>query len=575
MAKSKRKNTGLSNPDTIVLNKISVYFKKPILKQILRILVMPASTYRTFKIVKNINRLFTYIDMEKYKNKPDSEAIIWCIQYVSKQWLDGVMTIDLIIEMARRSDEIDTIKENILLELSQDETGMNPNEVKELMQLVAEALQYGFVMGLKDEYIDLLDDVSLDNPGSFRELTNRLFLVSQSLLDIKHNTNMVTNKIEFNSGDLGSIKSAIDTTIRSLKESGSIYKTGIRRLNTLLSPGYMNGRVYTYLGLPGGGKSLMLLKTALDVRRYNPNVKPKTPGMKPAVLYITMENSFTETIERIWNMTFDEPMVNYEEEQAVEMLCKELGIWKMVGEGHDDVVSTSLADMLEEHDKEENELNIEIVVQYYPYRSISTDDLYTIINDLRDENLEVCILVFDYVKRIRPATPVKDGIVKMELNRVINELKALSVLQDIPVVTAHQMNRAAAATVDAAVKQGKGDVNKLVGRENVGDAYELIESSDWAAVVNIEYKPQTDDRYMTINVVKRRRIDAADSSMAKYTYLAHPFAKNNGLRLLNDLGTDKVLSLQSLSSDIDMIGAAKEITNAIPRLRIEPTEFQE
>ena len=170
---------------------------------------------------------------------------------------------------------------------------------------------------------------------------------------------------------------------------------------------------------------------------------------------------------------------------------------------------------------------------------------------------------------------MKDGIVKMELNRVINELKALAVLQDIPVVTAHQMNRAAAATVDAAIKQGKGDTGKLVGRENVGDAFEVVESNDWAAVVNIEYKPQTDDRYMTINVIKRRRIDASDSSMAKYTYLAHPFAKNNGLRLLDDLGTDKVLSLQSLSSDIDMIGAAKEITNAIPRLRIEPSEFQE
>lgn len=103
----------------------------------------------------------------------------------------------------------------------------------------------------------------------------------------------------------------------------------------------------------------------------------------------------------------------------------------------------------------------------------------------------------------------------------------------------------------------------------------MLETSDWAAVVNIEYKPQTDDRYMTINVIKRRRVDASNSSMAKYTYLAHPFAKNNGLRLLNDVGTDKVLSLQSLSSDIDMIGAAKEITNAIPRLRIEPSEFQE
>ena len=102
IAKNKGKTNGLSRPDTIVLDKISVFFKKSILRQVLRILVMPSSTYRTFKIVKNINRLFTYIDMDKYKNKQESEAYIWCIKYVSRQWLDGVMTIDLIIEMARR-----------------------------------------------------------------------------------------------------------------------------------------------------------------------------------------------------------------------------------------------------------------------------------------------------------------------------------------------------------------------------------------------------------------------------------------------------------------------------------------
>ena len=39
----------------------------------------------------------------------------------------------------------------------------------------------------------------------------------------------------------------------------------------------------------------------------------------------------------------------------------------------------------------------------------------------------------------------------------------------MPVVTAHQSNRAGAMAVDNAVRQGKGDVTKLVGRENTGD----------------------------------------------------------------------------------------------------------
>lgn len=80
---------------------------------------------------------------------------------------------------------------------------------------------------------------------------------------------------------------------------------------------------------------------------------------------------------------------------------------------------------------------------------------------------------------------------------------------------------------------------------------------------------------MEINVVKRRRIDRSEAEFAKYTYLAHPFALNNGLRLLDDINLDKVLSLQSLSSDV-MGLPGKEKTNAVPRLRTMPqSEFIE
>ena len=64
---------------------------------------------------------------------------------------------------------------------------------------------------------------------------------------------------------------------------------------------------------------------------------------------------------------------------------------------------------------------------------------------------------------------------------------------------------------------------------------DIVQSSDWLAVVNGEYKPGTDDKFMTINVLKRRRIDASEAEFAKYTYLAHPFAKRNGLRLIDDI----------------------------------------
>lgn len=582
-ATAKAKTTTLSKVQDARMDRIGVFFRRPTLKTMLKILTMESGTFRNFKSVKNLNKLFTNIDMSRYRSNPELESYIWCINYFSKQWLEGITTPASIAMMAQSQPDYDSLKEDIIKACIEDTNIISAPEAKAVFDLVGESLQYGYVASLKDEYMKLLEDINTDEPGAFKELVNRLFMVSQSLLDIKHNTNLVTNKITFNTADMDSIKNSIGQTIDSLKESNNIFLTGIKRLNTLLSPGYMNGRLYVYLGLPAGGKSLLLLKSALDIRKYNPNFKPKTPGMKPCVLYITMENSFTESIERVWNMTFDDPITMYSEDQAVEMLCKELGISRMMNEempvkALDTDTGKELDAYLEleqqlSNGEQKDEPNIEVVMKYFSYREISTDDLFTIIQDLRDENMEVCVLVFDYIKRIEPATPAADNV-KLELNRIINELKALAVIQDIPVLTAHQMNRAAAATIDAATRQGKGDVTKLAGRENVGDAWEVLETADWAAALNIETKPGTDDRYLCINLLKRRRIEAAQSDMAKYTYLAHPFAKNNGLRLVDDFNLDKVLSLKSLASDIDIVG--KEKTNAVPRLKSnEQTAFVE
>lgn len=576
MAKiSKTKSKELTKINEIKIDKISVFFKRSILKSIVKILTMEHSGFRTFKSVKNINRLFTNIDLSKYKKSPELESYIWCINFISKKWLDGIVNVDLIAEGAKRSNDYDNIKENIITTCMNDKNIISAPEAKMIFDLISEALQYGFVTSMKEEYINLLDDINLDHPGAFRELVNRLFIVSQSLLDIKHNTNLVANKITFNTADMDSVKEAISQTITSLQTSNNVFKTGIRRLNTLLSPGYMNGREYVYLGLPASYKSGILLKSALDIRKYNPDFETKTPGMKACVLYITMENTFTETIERIWNMTFDDSIANYSIEEAVEKISKELGISQIYSDSvlindieNDTIVKGDLLSV-----KSNECSNIEIVMKYFSYREISTDDLFTIIQDLRDENLEVCALVLDYIKRIRPANPVADNV-KLELDRIVNELKALAVIIDIPVITAHQMNRAAATTVDNAVRAGKSDVTKMVGRENVGSAWEVIETADWAGVLNIEHKPGTDEKYLVVNAVKRRRIDSLESDLAKYTYLAHPFARNNGLRLIDDIKLDKVLSLQSLVTDIPGIG--KEKANAVPRLmNMEQSEFIE
>jgi hypothetical protein len=579
MPAKQKKSKELTKTKDIQPDKISVFFRRSILKSIMKILLMEHGGFRTFKSVKNINRLFSNMDMQKYKDKPELMSYIWCICYVSKQWLDGVVTPEIIAELAKSRPDYDNIKGDIITSCMNDTNIISAPEAKAIFDLIAEALQFGYISAMKDEYINLIEDIDMNEPGSFRKLTERLFQISQSLVDIRHQTNMIQNKISFNTGDMDSIKESLTQTISSLCGSGSILKTGIKRWNTLLSPGYMNGKLYVYAGTPASFKSGILLKSALDIRKYNPGYPTKTPGMRPCVVYVTMENSFTETIERIWNMTFDDPITNYGPEEAIDMLCKELGITKLIADSSSDEAvpqpKSELAALLTGDNEEKKVPNIEVVIKYFSYREISTDDLYTIISDLRDEGMECVAFIHDYIKRIRPSVPTPDNE-KLELNHVLNEEKALAVAEDIPFITAHQLNRAAASIIDNAARQGKGDLSKLVGREHIGTAWEVTEISDWLGTTNITYKPGTDQRYLEIDVVKRRRIDSSDYKMAQFTHLAHPFAPNNGLRLLDDLYLDKVLSVRSLDTDIDINGNIKEKTNAVPRLKtITQEQFTE
>ena len=134
------------------------------------------------------------------------------------------------------------------------------------------------------------------------------------------------------------------------------------------------------------------------------------------------------------------------------------------------------------------------------------------------------------------------------------------------------MNRAGAAVVDNAIRQGKGDVTKLVGRENVGDAWDIIEVNDLAIVLNNETKMINGklQKYIVFSVVKRRNISSVDPSTV-CNYMVHPFV-DNSLKLADDLYLNKSLSLKSLASDLD---ALKEKTNATERLKNGRYDFED
>jgi hypothetical protein len=261
------------------------------------------------------------------------------------------------------------------------------------------------------------------------------------------------------------------------------------------------------------GKSGLLLNIALWGKKYNKNVTTKDPTKKPCVLYLSMENSIDETIERLWSHYVGEEVEirDYSSKEALEMLSK-------AGFNND---------------------GISLVIKYRPNRSINTADLDAMIDDLAMEGYEVVMLVQDYIKRIRSINSHPD--LRLELGAVVDEFAVIAKDRGIPIVTASQLNREAFRIVENAEGK-KSNLAKQLGASQAGESMLMIENADFAFIQAREYKQSTEKTYLTLKRIAGRGKDTS------FNYFAHPFI--NGMKLDEDEGSLKTLSILDLGDDL-------------------------
>jgi len=449
--------------------------------------------------------------------------------------------LDEVIINYCKSDTYDKENQDIINNI-QLYTRINYEEIKYINKCIEDRLQYYYLYYYKDAIYETIERLDSGDYKSFYEINNKLTSICTELINRVRNSKSLDTVEQFSLSDENFETNMMDI-VTKLQNPSRVIKTGIQKLNEILSPGFLSSRLYIFVGLAGGWKSGMLLKVIRDTKLYNNDIQVKKPGKQPCALLITMENEVIETVERLFNMSLDGNIRNYTPKQVI----------KMIKETKEFTIGT--------------DNGIDVVIRYYPNRAINTEDLYTIIDDLSDDGKEVIMLSLDYIKRIRPTEKGRDE--KEELKNISNELKSLAIHYDIPVVTAHQLNRAAAATVDAALQANKEDLAKFLGRANIGSSWELVENADVLIILNVEKKRQTGQQYLTFKRVKIRYKDMSD-----LTYFNHPFNPNNKMQLLDDIYLDHSLSEDSLVADFDAVdlGAKKGKRNAVERETINTDE---
>lgn len=443
----------------------------------------------------NLRNLMALLDIEKYINdqerykrvlfiKKGLEARlekglsdpIAIIKYINGGLIDSdIIDIDNFIGMS--NSEIDWINETVSNTLSSSFLYENAQEGIDILTrfLAAEAKEISSVFSEAREWVRKINN-------EFRR--NEVAKSCERMFSLKPE----------NFSDI--IKDAYNEVTSSYRQ----LVTGMQGFNQLIGGGFENTRCYLLLGLTGVGKSLSMLNIAYQLKKYNRGFKAKDPTKTPCIVYLTMENTVTETIQRLFTIATGGDIKNYSVEE-VEHLLRTTGELYLTDDNP-----------------------IDLIIKYMPNRSVDTSYLYTLTEDLEDEGYEVICMIQDHVKRIRSVTNNPD--LRLELGDVINEMKTFAIIKDIPIITDSHLNREGAKIIDQSSTRSTMDLTRMLGKSNIGESMLMLDNIDLGIILNKEYDSEGNE-YMVFKAIKERVHIFRD-------YVCQPFHKDNPIKLVED-----------------------------------------
>lgn len=476
----------------------------------------------------NIGKYLEILNPKAYVNDPEKQERVNFIRkgiearlglniddpYMIMKHIDGGIITDGIVD----------------LEVYKD---LNNDEANFMNNMISETLQYATFYKSADKMMDICTRLKTGEYGTkgtiVEEYKNHVNDVQNEFRRARNDSHM---DMVFSLRE-GNFEDCVIETYNRVANPKHKLSTGMQGMNELLGGGFESGRVYIYMGLPGEGKSTVILNLMYQIKKYNRDYQCKDPTKRPCIALLTMENSVEETIERLFGLATDrEKMTEFDVETVIQMLKKD-------GE----LTLTS-------------DNPIDIVIKYMPTNSVDSGYLYTMSDDLEDQGYEVICFFQDYIGRIRSTQHLSDA--RLEYGAVVDDFKVFAQAKDIPVISVSQLNRDASKKIDEGRQSSKIDLVRLLGRSNTSESMLILNNSDAVFMIAPETL-STGEKYLGIQRVKIR-YNAGDQIIA---YL--PFSPNNGIKLLEDFGMEASYK-RTLNSTPTGIGSAPYMMNPINEL---------
>lgn len=512
--------------------KVKILFDVPTLNSLIKYI---RCEYVGAMKMQTLYKMIQSLDLESYIYQTDVYNRLRTLKLLLKFMVEDGIRDENLLESAVFDEFPDS--RQIITDLGFQPNQLNSSECEYLTKAIDARMEALAVYEVREDMIKILNDLDGSAFDTSYFALVRKFKDMMSELMMKLQDNGVNQGLlrEFSFSDENAAQ-MIDAIVRKAKRPSSILQTGIRQLNAILNPGFQSSRLYTIVGGSGKFKSGTLLNLADQIRRYNPQILPYENGMRKTILFITLENSIEESVERLFDMYSD---VN-DDLRAMD--------------------SKDVIGILREKGKFDVNTNtgIDITFVYRGNLEISTADIFGIVRDLNEKGKEPICIFLDYIKRIESAHPSM-GDERVRMSYVAKELKSIAQFYEIPVITAMQLNRDGNGIIDAAMRESKQDVARFVGSSSIGNSWDIIEDSDWVCLINLEMQKSTNQLFLTFKRLKMRGKKSVDNTI---DYFNHPFTNEKNIRLMPDVDLESPVSIISLATDLESIDEQNELKSA-------------
>lgn len=202
----------------------------------------------TRKALTNMKKLFDIIDERVYEGNDKLEARFYFIKRALKAKLELGMENENVIINFCRSDSHDEEIEEIIKNLEIYKK-INYEEINYINKAVRDRLQYCYLFNYKDKLYDTIERLDSGEYDSFQEINKELTDICRDIINETRKTNVLEDVDTF-SLDEDTFEDTVTDIVNKLRDPARILKTGIKKLNQILAPGYMSKRLYIYMGLP-------------------------------------------------------------------------------------------------------------------------------------------------------------------------------------------------------------------------------------------------------------------------------------------------------------------------------------